>query len=199
MNLLQNALPDSVMVDGRAYKIKTNYPEWIHFEQAMLDETLDDDTREAVINGLFIDEPPPFKDAVSALMWFYRCGKTRRQQKQGAGGVSKRNVKVFDYDFDADLLWAAYLGQYHRDINTERGTLHWWKFRAMFRGMNEGCKLVKVMEIRGCDTSKLKGDARRNAEELQKIWALPLPEGEQEEIDVVTEALMNGGDLSGIL
>ena len=34
---------------------------------------------------------------------------------------------------------------------------------------------------------------------MKKLYAIPLPKSEQEKISAIEEALMNGGDLSGLL
>lgn len=34
---------------------------------------------------------------------------------------------------------------------------------------------------------------------MKELYALPIPDDEQEKMDAIAEALMNGGDLTGLL
>jgi hypothetical protein len=56
-------------------------------------------------------------------------------------------------------------------------------------------KDVANMEINANMTKEQRDFYRRKKE----LYALPLPANEEEKVDAIAEALMNGGDLTGLL
>ena len=78
-----------------------------------------------------------------ALLWFYRCG-AEAEEGQACGGGGGPVKKAYCFEQDADLIFAAFWGQYNLDLSLESG-LHWWKFRALFMGLPAECELKKIM------------------------------------------------------
>ena len=88
---------------------------------------------------------------------------------------------------------------YKIDLNKIR-YLHWWKFKALFNGLNEDNKLIKIMGYRSIDLRKISDkDEKQRYRELQKLYALPQPKEDKQKLEEINNILLNGGDLSRIL
>lgn len=107
-----------------------------------------------------------YNAAYDGMLWFYRCGKAPAQ----SGGGSRSTERPYDFDVDMDLLIAAFQQTYGLDLTAQ--DLHWWRFRALFRGLPDGTVLRQIMDYRVADTGELKGAARARMEALKAKYAL---------------------------
>ena len=52
--------------------------------------------------------------------------------------------------------------------------MHWWKFRALFKGLDDNVQFSKIMSYRAIDLSQIKDkDEKLKYKKLKKIYALP--------------------------
>ena len=58
MNLLYDALPDTVTVDGKAYRIYTDYRDWLRFYDMQEDDGLSKREKLLLMLEWYIDKPP---------------------------------------------------------------------------------------------------------------------------------------------
>lgn len=199
MGLLTGDLPDIVSVAGARYPIRTDFRVSIEFE--LLVQNRDVQEKDKILQALRLYYPQPPKDikeACEKLIWFYRCGKEETEQDDSDTEPADSR-RVYDFGYDSDYIYAAFLEQYGVDLADVKH-LHWWKFRAMFWGLSEDCEFVKIMGYRGMKIpSKMPKEQKAFYRKMKRIYALPLPKDEQQKNDAVTEALMNGGDVSGLL
>ena len=54
---------------------------------------------------------------------------------------------IIDYELDSDLIYSAFLGQYGIDL-VDIKELHYHKFLALLKGLNESTVLNKIMGYR---------------------------------------------------
>ena len=153
MNIILDELPHSVEIDGSSYELDTSFRTSILFEIMMFDDELNE--QEKIIQALelyFGDNiPGNIQEAVNAIKAFYSCGREEIQKEsKGAGHGAK---KVFDFEYDADYIYSAFMHDYNIDLNTI--DMHWWKFKALLNGLSEDNKLVKIMGYRSMDLSKI--------------------------------------------
>ena len=107
--------------------------------------------------------------------------------------------QVYSFQYDDDYIYAAFLEQYGIDLQDVED-LHWWKFRALFKGLREDTEIVKIMGYRSIEiTSKMPKEQREFYKKMQSVHALPIPDAEKEANDLLTEALLHGGDLTGLV
>ena len=170
MDLTRKALPNTVMVGGRAYSIYTDFRLWMRFEIAVSKlkrgETID-------IAYLFKNEHPAFCDLRELF-------KFSRPESPLPRPISHSNVIALDYELDADLIYAAFLGQYGIDL-VDVTELHWHKFLALLNGLNDSTKLREVMGYRCYEKSDDKKDPY---EELRRAWEIErIFEEEQAELE----------------
>ena len=172
IDLTKKALPNTVMVGGKAYSIYTDFRLWMRFEIAVsklkFGEKID-------ISYLFKNDRPDYCD-LRELFVFSRPKFLLPRQ------ISHSNVIAIDYEIDSDLIYSAFLGQYGIDL-CEVEELHWHKFLALIRGLNESTKLREVMGYRCYEKST---DKNKDVyEELRRAWEIepPISFEEQAELD----------------
>jgi hypothetical protein len=100
-----------------------------------------------------------------------------RPHRRGRGG----SVRAFDFNLDADLLYASFWQAYGINLRKQADRLSWWEFMALFQGLPKGTKMREVMEIRQRDmpapTAQNQKEIRALAE-LKQYYALPGASGD---------------------
>lgn len=172
-NILIDALPDTVEVCGRAVPIRTDYRVGILFE-LLLDEP-ELSAKEKVLSALelWYEQPPQEADeAFRAAMHFYLCGREPREQQNDTKtkGIAPR---IYSFQHDAEHIVAAFQSRYGIDLTSVDG-LHWWRFRALFNGLDSSTEIMKIMGYRAVDLSAIKDThERERLSRLKAIHALP--------------------------
>lgn len=65
------------------------------------------------------------------------------------------------------------MSQYHIDLN-EIEYMHWWKFQALFRSLEDHNKIVEIMGYRAVDLGKIENKKERERiAKMKSIYALP--------------------------
>ena len=188
MNMLIDALPSCVRVAGALHPIRTDYRIYIMFEQLLSDDELGKDERIESAVELCYEHPEALPDnideIVNALLWFYRCGKPedkrllKRAEKRRE--AQQEAPRIYDYDQDAEYIYAAFLEQYGVDLCDIDG-LHWWKYHAMLHALREDCLFVKIMGYRSVNLSKITDKKERNRiAQQQALYKLRNGKSEEE-------------------
>lgn len=197
-NILLDILPETVDIDGIEYRINSDFRISILFELLMQDDELG--KRQKLVQGLqlyYPEIPHNVTMAVDKMIWFYRCGKETGNGGHGSG--SGRAKQIYSFEYDDDYIYAAFLEQYGIDLQ-DIEELHWWKFRALFRGLSEDTEFVKIMGYRSVKiTSEMSKGQREFYKKMQSIHALPITDAERKADELLTEALLNGGDITGLV
>lgn len=202
MNILLDPLPDTVKIGGRDWPINTAFYVWALFEITMQEPSLTDAEKTVQALSLcFPTVPPDIKGALDALLWFYRCGEEAPAWGKGGGGGSYK--KAYCFEQDAGLIYASFMACYGIDL-TETD-LHWWKFRALFRGLPQDCELVRVMGYRTADLKGMGKAQKKLYEKMRKVYALKndrsvesavsLAERNQKMKDYVARRFEEAGDI----
>lgn len=199
-NMLVDYLPETVEIDGAEYAIESNFRTYILFEMMMQDPELSDD--EKARQGLelvYPEIPENLEAAVDELLWFYACGKRWREKRAGTVEGAEEVQRIYSFEHDDDCIYSAFLTQYHIDLQ-DIEYLHWWKFKALMRTLSSDLEFSKIMGYRSIDIDASMTKEQRDFYRRKKeLYALPLPADEEEKVDAIAEALMNGGDLTGLL
>lgn len=198
MNIILDKLPKSVEIDNKVYRFSTDFRTSILFELAMFDDELSEEEKVIQALQLYFDDNIPYnkEEAIKAIKWFYSCGKKAEEQSKKS---TNRQKNIFNYEYDAEYIYSAFMHDYKIDLNKIR-YLHWWKFKALFNGLNEDNKLIKIMGYRSIDLRKISDkDEKQRYRELQKLYALPQPKEDKQKLEEINNILLNGGDLSRIL
>lgn len=200
MNILIDDMgyPDQAIVNGERYEIRTNFRTSILFELMMQDDGLD--ARTKVWKGLnlyFPVIPDDLSAAVDAALWFYRCGREETMlQKRMAERKGKK--QVYSFEHDAGRIYAAFLLAYKIDLQDVE-YMHWWRFRYLFESLPKDCEFVRAMEYRSVELDKVPEGQKEWYGKMKHMYALPLSKEEDNRQTAIENALLNGGDLSGLL
>lgn len=198
MNILIDLLPVKVEIEGIEYDINSDFRTSMLFELMMADNELDDKQKIIQAIELYYPKiPENINLAMDQLLWFYRCGK---DMVASSGNGKGKSNQIYDFNFDDDYIYSAFLDQYSIDLQDV--DLHWWKFKAMFKSLKEDNEIVKIMGYRSIDLNKIKDKEQKiqykKMKELYKIKG-QVSKNETEKLDMIQEALLNGGDLSKLL
>lgn len=198
MSLLIDPAPLSVSIGGREWGIHADFRTSILFEQLLLDNAITEETVvQLALNLYFPTLPDDINEAAKQMVSFFRCGKTPRKAKT-TGQSSGNQRRLYDYEQDDALIYAAFRADYGIDLEAV-DFLHWWKFKAMFDGLRPDNAICKIMEYRGADTKRMKGEQRTFYARMQRLYALQRPQEETERADALSEVLMAGGDVVSVL
>lgn len=185
MNLLVDVLPTAVYVKGTEVPINPDFRTFVLFELLMKDDSFDEEEKVVQAMDLFYGKRMEDAEAaLEALLWFYRCGK-EASTKSGSSGPP-----VYAFDADDGYIVAAFYQQYHIDLTAFEGYdaskpngghyLHWWKFTALFQGLNDSCELVKIMGYRGADVSGMSPGQRQYYQKMKQLYRLPASEHDKQ-------------------
>ena len=169
-NLLVDLLPERVY----GWRIRADFRIMILFELLVQDETMNDWEKLWRALALFyVDEPTDVQKAMAGLMWFYRCGKAA-EEESGQEKSGKRQERAYDFEQDDGYIYAAFLAQYGIDLQDVE-FLHWWKFRALFLGLNEQQEIVKIMGYRTMDLNGFSKAEKAHYGRLKALYRIKKP------------------------
>lgn len=164
--------PKFAEVDGKQYKINTDFRIAIECNEIALDETIGDYERTlAIIYKLFGEEAlndiTNHAKLIELAQKYLSCGKK----------VENNNEKQdMDLVQDYDLIETSFFSDYGLDL--ENLEMHWWKFMKLLNGLSNSelgncCILNNIRNLRNFDVSTIKDDKKRQEIiKAQKQWAL---------------------------
>lgn len=154
----------------------------------MFDRDFPEYLKQETAYSLIMPVVPPYSGTVRGreeinrqISRFYLCGEERMPESESENGLPEsRRVYALDYDFP--YIYAAFMERYGIDL-IDIPYLHWWKFRALFRGLHD-CKFTEIVGIRATEiTSEMSDVRRRQLEEQQEMYALPISLSERRRIE----------------
>ena len=159
-----NKYPEYVEVEGKKYKINTDFRYAIQCNKIAEDKNIGDFERAmGVIYTLYgdegIDAPDHYEKLLKLGLKYLKCGKPDAKILD-----SKRDM---DYIQDMDYIEASFMSDYQIDLtNTE---MHWWKFNNLMNGLSNSelgncCVLNRIRNLRNFDVNEIK-----DSKERQKI------------------------------
>lgn len=154
------SLPESLVVHGIEYEIRTDYRDIINIITAFTDANLTDYAKAFVcLKCLYVDfEDMPqdaFQEAFDQAMWFIDGGKRRDD---------KPHPRTMDWEQDEPLIFPA-INKVAGYETRQAEYIHWWTFLGYFMEISEGV-YASVLTMRG---KRAKGEKLEKAE--QKWWA----------------------------
>lgn len=176
MNILIDLLPDHVEIDGKKYSINTDFRISILFELLMQDRTILDSEKIYMALDLYYPQiPHNLEQAVDKMLWFYRCGKDDEDDsvRNGSPAGSRKASMIYSFEHDAEYIYSAFLDQYGIDLQ-DIEHLHWWKFRALFKGLKDDNLICKIMGYRSIEiTNDMSDSEKKYYRKMKQIYALP--------------------------
>lgn len=211
MNMLVDRLPRTVSISGVDVPINTDFRVWVRFELISLDESMSgvertQKTLTSVFPDLYVVNRSSIDDIVDAIMWFYGGGdrsynmyelreQERRKNKaklaEANGEEMPKDDVYYDFAYDAEYIYAAFMQQYGIDLTSAK--MHWWKFKALFRGLTDQTRFRQIVSYRSMEITKgMSESEKRHYRELKEAYALPIPLDEANKIKNIQSALESG-------
>lgn len=170
--------PEYAEINGKTYKINTNYQTGIDCFRAIESTEITDYERPYAIIGLLFGEDTyfDFEDmqiAMEKAIKFLCCGKENN--------ANSNQKKLMDFDYDKGKIIASFISDYQIDLDKVE-YMHWWKFCDLIAGLTEKSILSRVIDLRNTNLSDYKDAKQREKirKEMQKV-ALPQPKVEYTE------------------
>lgn len=173
--------PQFVEVNGKRYKINTDFRVAIECNRIAEDKTIGELERGlAIIYALFgeegIDTPDHWEKLLDLAKKYLLCGKEYD---------NKRNEKPdMSFTEDYSYITASFLSDFHIDL--DNCEMHWWKFMDLMNGLSNSefgncCVLNRIRNIRDIDPKTIKDEkTRKKIIEAQKQVALNKNEGRKQ-------------------
>lgn len=169
-NILLDPLPDSY----EGYLIRTDYRIGIQISLCLQDEDLTQNERiSEALWLLYGNGIPELETALAGLSWFLRCGRPPGEEEPADGPTR------FWFDFDHARIMGSFYKTYGIKVHRER--LHWFEFMAMLDSVDEDSSLSNAIQVRGTDTSEMKGKQRAHFERAKRMMTPPVQFTEDEE------------------
>lgn len=187
MNIITDALPESVELENKIYPIKTDFKVWLKFYRIMSDKNKSPAERSAAAIVCCFDSkkckslPDTLEKTMKLLFDFYAGTAERDSDKKASVGK-----KVFDFNEDAEYIYAAFFQEYGIDL--AKSEMHWYRFLALFNNLSENTRLGRIIAWRSVDLSKIEDSKRRDF--YRRMKALYKLEGngvDLTEKDIATE------------
>lgn len=158
-------LPDSVEIDGKPYRINTDFRAGLAYCMAM---TAAEPVREETLLRLFFQKHKPENRAaaLSAVSDFLRCGNPREER------VDTAETRPLPYSFfvDSAAIQAEFQRVYGIDLFSVK--MHWWRFCALLRGLISHSFSERV-KYRIADLGQIHDDqTRKYWREMKELYAL---------------------------
>ena len=215
--MIRRELPVSVDIGSKKHEIDADFRTIMNIESIIFGKEVTEDQKsfakemmqeveidekDAITNAKYYDAlklfykdniPEDLEEAMEKMLWFYSCGKEEAQK-------IKTKKKVINFEHDFDYINAGFMQDYKIDL-FEVDFLHWWKFMSLFSALHDDCKICEIIGYRGAELKNFDKEQRKRIREMQKIYALPdeISKEEKKRQDEITQILLNGGDLSGVL
>ena len=167
MSIIIEALPTSLVIGGEDCPIRCDFRTWLKFARETAATDISADKVLDIISLIFYDIPPNFAQMWQAVVNFYNP-----QEYQSTARAEQAAKRIYDFEYDAKLIYAAFLQQYRIDLTT--AGLHWWQFKALFDSLGEDTQFVKVMQYRSVNLSEVKDKKQKEFyRKMQRLYMLP--------------------------
>lgn len=169
INIITDKLPKTVEICGKEYSINSDFRAAVEFEILIQSDASPKKKTRGAIRLFFGGNPPPFPEnvLVDAVIDFYAGGGKDSDERP-----KKNRKRIYSFAQDGDYIAAAFRSQYGIDLLTIP-YMHWYEFRALFKGLEESCEIVKIMGYRAAELSKIKyKPERERIARLQEIYKI---------------------------
>ena len=147
--------PEYAEINGKEYKLNTDYMTALECFEIAEDETITDQERSlAIIYLLFGLIPNENLDLfLEKAVKFLQCGETDKEQ----------NDKKRDMDFSQDKKYIipSFKSDYGIDLDKEED-MHFWKYIYLIQGLTEYSALNRIRDLRNYDESKITDPKERD-------------------------------------
>ena len=190
-----NNYPEYVEVNGKRYKLKTDFRVAIRCNEIAENKKIGDYERAlGIICTLFgkdtIDDDENLEQLLKLAKIYLACGKK----------IKETNEKPdMSFSKDMDYIEASFMSDFHIDLSNTN--MHWWKFMKLMNGLSNSelgncCVLNRIRNLRNYDVSKIE-DAKERQRIIEAQEMVALEDYDEEEL--TEEQLRSANELDKIL
>ena len=189
--------PEYVEINGKKYKINTDFRIAIECNEIALDTTIDDEERVlAIIYKLYGEEGLKDLDNHEQLLEYGKkylgCGKKVEETKEKPD---------MDYIEDYAYIKTSFRSDY--GINLDKEKMHWWEFNDLINGLSNSemgncCVLNRIRNLRNYDMKDIK-DTRERQKILKAKEMVALRKYQQPKSKPTNEQLENAKEFLNAL
>jgi hypothetical protein len=191
VNILTQALPSAVAIDGQEYDLNTDFRACLRVILAFEDEGLTGYEKQMILLANLYPQPP--HDIAKALELGLRFLDGGKESVEGEIDASPR---LYSFAKDAGYIFSAFRQTHGIDLET--AALHWWAFLALFMDLGENTTFCQLVSLRKrVWTGKASKDERAAAHEIGEVFEVPQPDtrtGEEKEREAAFMRQLEGGD-----
>lgn len=199
MSILTENFPESVIVDGVERPIHWDFRTVLKCDKFLSPGELSAEELEKILNLFYKEKDVYTQEHINKMFWFFSCGREEKKKRFPRKEAGINNKQSFDFEKDADLIYAGFIQQYGIDLQQEN--MHWWKFMILLENLGESTKFSKIMEYRTIDTANknMSKEMRAFYRAMQRYYGLDKIPEMDEKTKQIEDALMNGGDVMKLL
>lgn len=174
-NLILDRLPETVEVDGKEYRIYSDFRTSVLFESMMQSSLNEWEKLHQMLELYYPVIPDNPSAAIDRALWFYNCGSARagEEVKNKTRNAYHDSRCAYSFEQDASYIYAAFYSEYRINLQKIKSRdLHWWEFQALFNALDDRHKIRQIMYWRTCDTAGMSRKEVRRINELKKRYAL---------------------------
>lgn len=170
--ILYESLPDSIEVEGKQYKIVTDFREWIMLQDMIKDNDLSKAEKITLCKDWILEENPPMTMEIIKAMCEFLVGNERQDRNSNAKS-NTASPPTFSYKYDASVIYSDFFREYKIDL-LDIPYMHWWKFKILLEGLSDESEFKKRVYYRSVNLSNIKDKKeRKRIEKIKKSIALP--------------------------
>lgn len=166
MNILVDDLPTAIEIDGKQYKINSDFRTCLTIILACEDNDLTPQEKQIILfSQLFMDTPQDVRQAMRQAIVFLNGGKASSDEESGS-------LRLYSFEKDANLIFAAFRQTHGVDL--QRDNLHWWQFLALFMDLGQDTTFCQLVGLRKrVKTGKATKEERQAAREMGELFDVP--------------------------
>lgn len=158
---LRYDLPDSIVVDGEVFRLKTDFRVWIEFLRGCEED--------GIASYDVFDGPHP-----EGSGWVAPALEFANSQNPTPHGRMESGPQSFDFIADGDYIVGSFQHAYGIDLTDKSLKMHWHRFLALFRSLPEDTKMSEIMGYRTWNKSQAKRKPESKMDEAKRRWSLPM-------------------------
>jgi len=189
MSIFTESLPEHLLISGKKIAINSDFRIWLELSSIIGSGSLDVGKITKIFSLIFKELPPNMIEALKAATEFYSRGEKKETSPDKTSDIISK--KAFDFDYDADLIYSAFMQQYRVDLCDI--DMHWWKFKALLNGLTDETYFIKVVQYRSIDLSQIKDkEQKKFYRKMKATYKLPdnrSEEQKEQQLNSVMESL----------
>ena len=186
LSLTQDPL-NEVVFGGKTYRLDLAFDTVIQYLKLSSDDELSEEEKAVYAIELFLDEQdlpsdPKFYELVFKAVNEEITADPYGNNMQNSNPFGLAPIKYFDYEQDAEAIFASFMSEYRINLLKQRGKMHWREFKALFDGLSENSYMQRIISIRQRDLSEVDDSKmRQQLTEAKSYYALDEPQKEEVE------------------